>query len=108
MKKTETKAEIKAEVLPEVKAGTKARKEKSGEKTDDITRIYLGPSIKGTPLTYGSIFKGELPEYAKEFTQKYPKAQVLFASIHELVEKKKRLGIKGSYENSVARELKKI
>lgn len=99
-----------AEAVETVVEETAVTEQETAEETkEDIkeaeTLIYLGPTIAGTGIIYGKAYSGGLPAYAKEFISKYPEAKDLFVGLENLIESKRKIAAKGTYLNTMVREL---
>lgn len=81
----------------------KEEPEKAAEKTG--TQVYIGPSVRGIVKQY-TVFKGDIPEILKKFTQDHPIAESLIVPIEDFAEARRNLETAGSALSILCRQIK--
>lgn len=67
--------------------------------------IYLGVSIPGTALSFGSIYKNGYPEAIKALMERIPEIKPLMIEAGKVADFKRELKVKGSYASTLYSKL---
>ena len=93
------------EVVTEV-VETAAVVETKEEKTEEATKVYCGPSVRGVVRQY-TVFKGDISELLKAFIKDHPIAESLLVDVKDFAETRKALSTKGSAQAILFDKLRK-
>lgn len=78
-------------------SNAKAETVRKTAKAEPKTVIYLGVSIPGTALSYGSIYNNGYPNEVKNLMERIPEIKPLMVEADKVINFKKELNVKGSH-----------
>lgn len=87
-------------------AKAKGEISKRTARTEPKTVIYMGVSIPGTALSYGSIYNNGYPNEVKGLMERIPEIKPLMVEADKITGFKRELNVKGSYAAALYLKLK--